>query len=92
MVVATNNDGSSDVRVFPSDFGSNGSNTLGKTGLNQIVFTNGSADQNATFVLCDKDQLINANAREVVITMSGRIRTVAGNDPTAPLANCLASN
>jgi len=88
MVISSDNDGNNVVRVFPSTFASGSNYTLGKTGANSIVFRNGSASENATFVLCE-GPLMNANARQVVVTMAGRIRTVTGDDPTAPVANCI---
>jgi len=92
MVISTNNDGSDDIRVFPSDFGNNTDNTIVKTGnANTIVFRNGNADQHTTFIFCSADGM-GANAREVIVTMAGRVRTVAGNDPSAPIAVCDPNN
>jgi len=87
MVLSTDNSGNNEIRVFPSKFGAKSSNSLVKFGNTQLAFRNGSANQNTTFVLCSSEGM-GATAREVIVTMTGRIRTVAGDDPTAPQGSC----
>ena len=91
LVFSPNNDGTSEIRVFQSKFGDVDNNTLVKTGNPVISFRNGNADANGTFILCAGNRM-DATAREVIVTMAGRIRTVSGDDPTAPIAVCDPNN
>lgn len=87
MVISPDNNGNNDIRVFPSKFGNTSGNSIVKSGNAQLAFRNGGANQNTTFVLCNSEGM-GPNAREVIVTMTGRVRTVKGNDPNRPQPNC----
>ena len=85
----TQADGTPKFLVFESDFGKHATGTINKTGGNNtdVIFRRGEVSQGTTFVLCNTNGM-GATAREVVVNLNGRVRTVAGSSPDAPVAVC----